>query len=178
MPKKGKGEAWTVCWFKGDLARKRGWCFWVGGSYPNAHYDMVCDGCNCYFSFWAIFGSLTCLKNKNFKKMEKKPSGDIIILHKCTKNHDQMLYCSWDMECNRQNFLSFWTAFCPFTSYKPRKSKFWKNEKSTWRYYHFINVYHKWQSYDKWFQKYGVQWTESFVILNHFLPFYPLLPNW
>ena len=23
-----KGEAWTVCRFKGGLTRKRGWCFW------------------------------------------------------------------------------------------------------------------------------------------------------
>ena len=32
-------------------------------------------------------------KIQNFEKM-KKTSGDIIILHKCTKNHDHMLYCS------------------------------------------------------------------------------------
>ena len=33
---------------------------------------------------------------------------------------------------------------------------------------------HKWQSYDVWFLKYGVQWTEFFIIMDHFLPFYPL----
>ena len=33
------------------------------------------------------------LKNQNFEKM-KTVRGDIIILHKCTKNHDHMLYCS------------------------------------------------------------------------------------
>ena len=32
-------------------------------------------------------------KNQNFEKM-KKTSGDIVILLKCTKNHDHMLYCS------------------------------------------------------------------------------------
>ena len=48
----------------------------------------------------------------------------------------------------------------PLLSYRPRKSKFWKNEKKPWRYYHFINVYHKWQSYDLWFLTYGVQRTE------------------
>ena len=31
-------------------------------------------------------------KNQNFKAMKKLP-GDIIILQKYTKNHDQMLYC-------------------------------------------------------------------------------------
>ena len=33
----------------------------------------------------------------------------------CTKNHNHMMYGSWDTEWDRQNFLSFWTAFCPFT---------------------------------------------------------------
>ena len=66
-------------------------------------------------------------------------------------------------------------CFCPFIPpYRPRKSKFWKNEKNTWRYYHFINVYNKWQSYDVWFLRYEVQRTEFFVILDHFLSFYPL----
>ena len=35
-------------------------------------------------------------ENQNFekiKKKKKKNAGDIIILHKCTKNHDHMLYC-------------------------------------------------------------------------------------
>ena len=29
--------------------------------------------------------------------------------------------------------------------------------------------------YDIWFLRYEVQWTEFFVILDHFLPFYPPL---
>ena len=32
-------------------------------------------------------------KNQSFEKI-KKTTGDIIILHKCTKNHHQVLYCS------------------------------------------------------------------------------------
>ena len=37
--------AWTVCWFKGGLARKRGWCFWWRGErwYHNTHYES--NGC-------------------------------------------------------------------------------------------------------------------------------------
>ena len=30
-------------------------------------------------------------------KNQKEKPGDIIILQKCTKNHDHTLYCSWDM---------------------------------------------------------------------------------
>ena len=65
---------------------------------------MVCEGCNCYFSFWAIF--FPCYrpngpKNQNFKKSnkartttknknkinKKKTDGDI-ILDMCTKHYD------------------------------------------------------------------------------------------
>ena len=77
-------------------------------------WDMACDGCNCYFSIWTTFCSfttLTCLKNENFKKMEKA-SGDVIILHKCTKNYDHILYCSWDMVRDGCNcYFSFWAIF-------------------------------------------------------------------
>ena len=79
------------------------------------------------------------------------------------------------MECNEQNFLSFWTAFCPFIPLTTQKIKTSKNEKNPWRYYHFTHVYHKWQSFDVWFLRYQVRQTEFFVNLDNFLPFYP--PN-
>ena len=41
LPK--KGETWTVCQFKGGLARKRGGVFLRGGWYPNAHYGVLCE---------------------------------------------------------------------------------------------------------------------------------------
>ena len=34
-----------------------------------------------------------------------------------------MVYGSWDSEQNRQNFLSFWTIFCPFTSLITQKNQ-------------------------------------------------------
>ena len=72
----------------------------------------------------------------------------------------------------RHNFLSFWTVFTLLSSYWPRKSKFCKNEKYTWRYYHFTNVYHKWQSCDVWFLRYGMQRVDFFCHFGAFLPFY------
>ena len=45
-----------------------------------------------FFSHFALLPS----NNPKFLKNEIKP-GDIIILHTCTKTHDHMLYCSWDM---------------------------------------------------------------------------------
>ena len=84
----------------------------------------------------------------------------------------KIIYGSWDTECDRQNFFLFWTIFCPLTTQKIKILKKWKN---TWRYHHFTQVYHKWQSYDVWFLRYEAWQTEFFVILDHFLPFYP--PN-
>ena len=86
----------------------------------------------------------------------------------CTINENHMMYSSWDMKHSRQNFLSFWAIFCTFTSQQPKKSKFWKNEKSTWIYHPFTLVYHKWQSYDVWFLKYEAWLTEFFVVLGQF----------
>ena len=58
--------------------------------------------------------------------MKKTPT-DIIILLKCTINDNHMMYGSWVMEWNRQNFLSFWTIFCPFTPLTTQKIKILKN---------------------------------------------------
>ena len=97
-----------------------------------------------------------------------------IILHMCTKNHNHMRYeVIWRYGVRQTGFFVIMDRFCPFTPYGPIKLKFWKNEKNTWRYYHFTNVYHKWQSYDIWFFRYRVQQTNFFC---HFGPFFALLP--
>ena len=66
-------------------------------------------------------------KNQNFEKLTKAP-GDIIILHKCTKNHDHML--SLDMARNEFNcYFSFLASFCPFRPPTAQKIKIFK----TWK---------------------------------------------
>ena len=74
------------------------------------------------------------LENQNFEKMEQA-SGDVIILHISTKNHDHMIYASKDMECDRHIFLSFWAIFCPFTPLLTLKIKIWKKFRKKRRYY-------------------------------------------
>ena len=98
--------------------------------------------------------------------------GDIIILHMCTINDNHMMNSSWDMEHDAQNFLSFWTIFCPLTLLTTWKIKILKIWKNTWRYYHFTHVYHKWQLYDVWFLNYGVRQTTFFC---HFEAIFALL---
>ena len=60
----------------------------------------------------------------------KQNPGDIIILHVCTINENHMMYGSWDMQCDRQNFLSFWTVFCLFIPLWPQKIKIFKTKKA------------------------------------------------
>ena len=113
-------------------------------------WDMVHDGCNFYFSFWTIFCPFTPLTTKTIKilKKWKKTHRDIIILHKCTKNRDNMLYCSWDMACDRCNFYcSFWTIFCPFTPLTTKTIKTlkkWKKKKHMEISSFYIRVQKSW----------------------------------
>ena len=61
------------------------------------------------------------LENQNLKKNEKNP-GYIIIVPLCITSEDHIMYGSWDMEHNRQNFFSY---FRPFTL-KIKILKKWK----------------------------------------------------
>ena len=40
---------------------------------------------------------------------------DTINSHMCTINENHMMYDSWDMKRDRQNFLLFWAIFCSFS---------------------------------------------------------------
>ena len=112
-------------------------------------WDMACDNYNSHFLFWAIFClplPLTAPKITISKHMKKAP-GDIIILHKCTKNHDHdhdhMLSCSWDMACDKCNYFSFWAIFCPFTTFNSPKNRNFRKMKKMPGYHHFTHVYQK-----------------------------------
>ena len=75
------------------------------------------NGIFCPFGPFSPFYPPKKTKNQNFEKLKQKTPGDIIILHKCSKNHDHMLYCSLDMVCDGCNcYFSFWAIFCPFPS--------------------------------------------------------------
>ena len=53
------------------------------------------------------------MKKSKFWKNEKKP-GDIIILYLCITNDDHIMYGSWDMKCDWQNFFVSLGHFLPF----------------------------------------------------------------
>ena len=73
--------------------------------------------------FFTLFYPPMDKENQNFEKLKKAPE-DIIILQMCTINNSHMMYDSRDMECNGENFLSFWTVFAISPPYQPKKSTF------------------------------------------------------
>ena len=135
--------------------------------------DMKCDRQNfvildCFLPFYPPNNP----KNQNFEKLIK--TRDITILNMFTINDNQMMYGSWDIESDRYFLVIFdhFLSFYPLTTQNIKILT--KLKKNTWRYYHFTHEYHKLQSYDKWFLRYWAQRTEFFVILDNFLPIYPL----
>ena len=81
-------------------------------------WDMAQDGCNCYFSFWAICWKI---KIKKKKKMKTTP-GDIIILGKCTINDVWFLrYEAWQTESFI--ILAHFLPFHPTNNSKKKKKK-------------------------------------------------------
>ena len=89
---------------------------------------------NWIFGHFVLFFALlpsNKMKNQNFEKLKKTP-GDIIILHMSTINENYMMCGSWDMECDRQIFFSFWTIFWLFyTPITTQRIKILKNWKKT-----------------------------------------------
>ena len=81
-----------------------------------------------FYHFLSIY-PLNNPENLNFEKNEKNMPGDIIILHICTLNESHMMYGSRDTECDRQNFLSLWAIFCPFTPNNLKNLNFEKMKK-------------------------------------------------
>ena len=76
--------------------------------------------------FGPFFGLLTPKQPRKSKFWKNENAyEDVIILYMCTKNHNHMVYTSWDMG-STHNFLSFWVIFCPFTPLWASKIKNWK----------------------------------------------------
>ena len=150
-------------------------------------YSSWNKGCNRqnFPSFGAKFYPFTPLTTQKIKiKIGKNTWRYYHFTH---IHHKWQSHYVWFLRYGSQRmaFLSFWSVFSLLAPSEPRKSKYWKNEKSTSRY-NFTNVCHKWQSYDVWFLRYGARRMEFFVILTIFYPFFtPLttqkikvLKNW
>ena len=139
-------------------------------------WDIEHDRIFCHFGKFFAHLPPKNPKNQNFEKMRKMP-GDAIILHKCTKNYDHMVYCSWDMVLDRCNcYFSFWAIFGPFNPLTCLKNKNFKK----WKKHLEISLFYK--SVPKIMiicsavpEIWHVTDVLLFFILGYFLPFYP--PN-
>ena len=49
-------------------------------------------------------------QNQKFEKIKKITENIILLM--CNKNHNHMIYRSWDTEWDRQNLLSYQAIFC------------------------------------------------------------------
>ena len=97
---------------------------------------MVCDGCNCYFSFWAIFCPFTTLTAPKIKIKKKK-------------NH---LEISWSyailflryMVCDGCScYFSFWAIFLPFYKNSPKNQNFKKKKQKNTHTHTDTHTQHK-----------------------------------
>ena len=109
-----------------------------------------------------------------FKKKKKKKKNNCRYHYQNLDDMIYMIYSSWDIEQNILILIISISVCFPFYPHKNPKIKILKNEKICWRYHHFTHVYQKSQSYCVQLMRYGVKQAEFFVILDHFLPFYPL----
>ena len=112
-------------------------------------------------------------KNENLQKM-KKQLGDIIILHKCTKNYDQMMYDSWDMVRDRCNYFSFWAIFCHFTPLTAWKIKIKKKWKKLLEISLFCICVPKIMS--KWYTVPEIWCVTDVIVISPFGLFFPFYP--
>ena len=112
---------------------------------------------------------------QNSRKM-KKPPWHVIILHMSTINENHMKYGSWEMECDRQKFLSLWDILCPFTPLTTRKIKIlekWKNRLDMLSFYiHMCTINENHMKYGSWEMECD---TQNFLSIWDILcPFTPL----
>ena len=87
---------------------------------------------NVSFLRYKMQSNLTLLNTRKMKilKKMKKMHGDI-ILHLWTIHDYHMMYVYWDIECGKQNFLSFLAIFQSFTTLAVQKIKILKKWKKT-----------------------------------------------
>ena len=95
--------------------------------------------------------------------------GDVIILHKSTKNYDHMVYCSWYMARDECNFVNF--HFGLFFALKNENFK--KNEKNPWD----IIILHKCsKNQDHMYTVPEVWHATDVIVIFHFGLFFAFLP--
>ena len=129
--------------------------------YGSWNYKVWRTELSIILSFFLPFDSPNNQKKKKiffFEKMKTTP-GDIFILYLSTTNGNYMMYGSWDMECNRHNFLSLWSIFWPFIPLTTRKIKIlgkWKEHLEISSVYTWVPQIDKLCTTDRFFHHVGL----------------------
>ena len=92
------------------------------------------------------------LEKQNFEKM-KKTAWTYYPLHLCSINEGHVINDSWNIRHDRQNFLSFWTIVCPFTTLTIHKIKIlknWKKKLGDIIILHICTINYNHMMYDIW----------------------------
>ena len=82
---------------------------------------------NFFLAFIDVLEKQIFIKNL-FSMLQEKKLGDIIILHLCTKNLNDMIYSFWDKECDRLKMVIL-GHFQPFNPHKNKKKSKLKKKK-------------------------------------------------
>ena len=145
-------------------------------SYAICSWDMLSDGCNCYFSIWAIFcpfTSVTAQKMKMSQQMKKQQ--EISSFYTCAPKIIIICYTVSEIWCVMDVIVIFHFGLF-FALLPPNLPKTWeyhKNEKNASRYHHFAQVYQKSWSYAITVPEI---WCVTYVIvIFHFGLFFALL---
>ena len=106
-------------------------------------------------------------------KFSKNGKNNWRYYHFTNLNNSHMMYGSSDIECNRQNILSFWTIFCHFTPLTTQKIKILEKWKKCLEISSIYNSVPKIMIIC-----YTVPeiWCVTDVIIFYFGPFFALLP--
>ena len=99
-----------------------------------------------FLSFWTLFYPFTPSTTKKIKSLKKgKKTLKILSFYKCVSQMT-IIWCMVPeiVSTTDRIFCHFGLFFALLSLQQPEISNFWKNEKNTWRYYHFTHVYHKW----------------------------------
>ena len=105
------------------------WSFYTSVPKTTIIWGMVPEIC-CETDriFFCHFGPIFALlspnnpENQNFDKMKKHLEMSS-FLHMCIIHDSHIMHGSWDMKCNRHNFLSFWAIFFPFYPHSSSKNQ-------------------------------------------------------
>ena len=113
-----------------------------------------------FLPFYQLF-SFNDLENKNFEKKKKRIKCLETLsfyTYMCTINEDHDIWFL-KFKVRQTEIFVILSDFLPFQSPDNPENQNFKIEKTTWRYYHFTKLQHKWHTYDLWLQRYGAQQT-------------------